>query len=62
MPARPRAPRAREAAGDLRRRAANWADLHRWPWPVWRLRGGADLVIGGERFFFEDAAAPELSF
>lgn len=48
--------------GELARRTRNWASLHRWPWPIWRARGGAELELSGERFFFADAAAPELSF
>lgn len=48
--------------GDLARRTRNWASLHRWPWPVWRARGAADLTLAGERLCFVDAGAPELSF
>ncbi len=37
-----------------------WAHLHRWPWPLWKLKGSASLPIGPETFVFAEADRPEL--
>lgn len=40
-------------------RIAGFLVLHRWPWPLWRLRGGGELPIGPRSFWFDGLAEPQ---
>jgi FkbM family methyltransferase len=46
--------RFRHAAGV----AVGFLNLHRWPWPLWRLRGWGSLPVGAHEFRFYEIAAP----